>query len=99
MLGSEACCRTEHARVTALCRLLPRQAVAQAAAVFDMGAASNSVRLVLARMKAHAVRRTKPSREQVLAQLNKQRAARKKARQHLLRTSGLGSYTQQQAVA
>ena len=64
-------------------RLLPRQAAAQAAAVFDAGAAANSVRLVLARMRAHAVRRAKPSREQVLAQLAKQRAARKKARHYL----------------
>lgn len=48
--------------------------------MFDAGAAANSVRLVLTRMKAHAVRRAKPSREQVLAQLTKQRAARKKAR-------------------
>jgi len=56
------------------------QAAAQAATVFDAGAAANSVRLVLARMRAHAVRRARPSREQVLAQLTKQRAARKKAR-------------------
>ena len=75
---------SKHACVTMLRPLLPRQAAAQAAAVFDAGAAANSVRLVLARMRAHAVRRAKPSREQVLAQLAKQRAARKKARQRLL---------------
>ena len=56
------------------------QAAAQAATVFDAGAAANSVRLVLARMRAHAVRRARPARDQVLAQLTKQRAARKKAR-------------------
>ena len=61
------------------CRLAA-QATAQAATVFDAGAAANSVRLVLTRMRAHAVRRARPSREQVLAQLTKQRAARKKAR-------------------
>lgn len=87
-MGTQARRSTEHVSLTML--HLPRQAAAQAAAVFDAGAAANSVRLVLARMRAHAVRRTKPSREQVLAQLAKQRTARKKARQHLCVNRGSG---------